>query len=44
MVVLDKIRKKTSAKDAVYKTLKTGVVTKITGNRIEVINDGHRSY
>ena len=44
MEVLRKLLSKTSAKDAVYKTLSTGVVTRTIGNTIEVITDGRRSY
>jgi hypothetical protein len=44
MEVLRKLLSMTSAKDAVYKRLSTGVVTRTIGNTIEVITDGHRRY
>lgn len=44
MEVLRKLLSMTSAKDAVYKRLSTGVITKIVGNTVTVIQDGHRRY
>jgi hypothetical protein len=43
MKVLKKILNNATAKPK-YKTLSTGVVTKIVGNTVTVIQDGHRSY